>query len=346
MKRTKSMLPRGGKHQRLARAASPGCAILSDAGNSMPLHGDPEVDVLLELWSLGLMSALTLQVIASAACKVAPRPNMEALASIGAAGGAPGNAHRDLERKLNRGLLDDYIPRPWNIEVPMRDVKKRPPAVVPVGCPVMMPHEWLAAMWARSRSEFNDYILGGAGSSPAGFWEHVRAADPRLSCHPAKHVEPKRMLIPLRVHGDGVPVGKGKNAASMCCRSVRCCTRLGGLGRLGISWQGLCKRRKSTEVMTAQPWESSGVPCCGLSLRRSRARGHEQIGKALCSAMLTDQILRTALGSHFAAGTGLPCGKSAQTSTIVATIWACSILVLGAHVFAAHATVQISLGLI
>ena len=63
-----------GKHQRLARALPMG-ALASQASGSGepvlvggltvgPLDGDAEVDVLLELWSLGLMSAILLQTVA------------------------------------------------------------------------------------------------------------------------------------------------------------------------------------------------------------------------------------------------------------------------------------------
>ena len=61
----------GGKHQRLARALPMGALASQASGNGepvlvggltvAPLDGDDEVDVLLELWSLGLMSAILLR---------------------------------------------------------------------------------------------------------------------------------------------------------------------------------------------------------------------------------------------------------------------------------------------
>ena len=39
---------------------------------------------------------------------------------------------------------------------------------------------------------------------------HVPADSPEYVKHPAKHIEPKDQLVPLRLHGDGVPIGKGK----------------------------------------------------------------------------------------------------------------------------------------
>ena len=51
--------------------------------NASPLNGDQEVDVLNELFNLGLLSAQTLQQPGSRATQVAPRPRMETLANLG-----------------------------------------------------------------------------------------------------------------------------------------------------------------------------------------------------------------------------------------------------------------------
>ena len=113
MKRPLSFLGGGGKHQRLARAVALGTLAGQTSSSSGPplpktcelgpLDGDEEVDTLLELWALGLLSATLLQVIAASACQVAPRPQMQILNHLGAQGSHLGNAHRDLERKLNMG---------------------------------------------------------------------------------------------------------------------------------------------------------------------------------------------------------------------------------------------------
>ena len=62
--------------------------------------GDAEVELLVELWALGLVSATTLQAIGAAAVVAAPRPQMRALAQLGAEGVHRNNCHRDLQRKL------------------------------------------------------------------------------------------------------------------------------------------------------------------------------------------------------------------------------------------------------
>ena len=107
----------GGKHQRLARILAIGGMAGQGASSSEaslpqqnpgrgPLDGDDEVDALIELWALGLISATVLQMIVAAACNVAPRPQMQVLKALGTSGIHANNAHRDLERKLNLGRLD------------------------------------------------------------------------------------------------------------------------------------------------------------------------------------------------------------------------------------------------
>ena len=144
MKRKHTLWGTGGKHQRVARlavaaslAASSHEPVLPEVFRKGPLDGDAEVDILLELWSLGLLTAVLLQKIALAACTVAPRAPMTALADIGTHGAFQGNAHRDLQRMLNQGPLDLYIPPPWHVKLPLLDVRKRPPAKIQQDC---VPH--------------------------------------------------------------------------------------------------------------------------------------------------------------------------------------------------------------
>ena len=91
----------GGKWQRLlyAQATRQPVGPLQD-GPSGLLDGDPEADVLLELWALGQISGPTLQQIGQAANAAAPRPQVQTLSRLGGGGHNPGSIHRDLERKL------------------------------------------------------------------------------------------------------------------------------------------------------------------------------------------------------------------------------------------------------
>ena len=84
----------GSKRQRLSGYRR----VVGDRGTSStteqtpgPLDGDPEVDVLLELWALGMIAATVLVQVAKAACLVAPRPQAETLSALGHRGANPGS---------------------------------------------------------------------------------------------------------------------------------------------------------------------------------------------------------------------------------------------------------------
>ena len=89
-----------GKNKFLRKFRIMGAAAASSALVAHSLDGDREVETLLELWALGLLSAVTLCTIAIAANISAPRPQMTALAGIGTQGTYSNNCHRDLARKL------------------------------------------------------------------------------------------------------------------------------------------------------------------------------------------------------------------------------------------------------
>ena len=219
MKRRSDFWGGGGKHQRLARAEILG-GLLGQAASSNepirpedlrpgPLDGDDEVDTLLELWAMGLLSATLLQNIAASACNVAPRPQMTALKNLGSGGVHQGNAHRDLQRKLNMGNLDSFVATPLFVKLPLRDTRRLPATKKELSYPILLPHEFLSVMYENNRTIFDTFIVG-AGNL-VDFWSHVREGDPRLSGHPVKRKADKSRVVPLRIHGDGVPVGKGKN---------------------------------------------------------------------------------------------------------------------------------------
>ena len=87
-------IPGGGSK----RSGSCGCAL-----SRRHLDGDAEVELLIELWALGLMAATTSQMIGAAAMWAAPRAPMSAVASMGGTSGSLDNAHRDLERNTQHG---------------------------------------------------------------------------------------------------------------------------------------------------------------------------------------------------------------------------------------------------
>ena len=73
--RLKRLASRGGKHQRLRRFREITQIVAEE--NAGPLDGDGEVELLVELFGLGMVSANTLQQIGAAANLVAPRPQTQ-----------------------------------------------------------------------------------------------------------------------------------------------------------------------------------------------------------------------------------------------------------------------------
>lgn len=150
----------GGKHKKiqLSRLAKRIGNTLDVAEHSGMLDGDPEVDVLLELCCLGLISAGSLQDMGHAAQFVAPRPQMRCLASLGTCGTHRNNVFRDLHAKLQLGNND--VADPMFVVLPMLNRRTQPPNIVSAEFPLLLPHEYLSRMYAFHRDQFNDVIFG------------------------------------------------------------------------------------------------------------------------------------------------------------------------------------------
>ena len=212
---------RGGKRQRLRIAfraqelGQPlGRARGSNAGGGS-LDGDVEVDTLVELFALGLLSATTVREIAAAAIIVAPRPQMATLAALGTSGRHKNNILRDLTTKLN--LNANNLPEPLLVDMPLWTENadgNHNAGVVFRPYPVMLPHEVFAYMFKHYRAEFNKFFLG---SSPlASYWDNFAVDDPRLRDHPVRRIDGYTdHAIPLKLHGDGVKVGKARRGRSL-----------------------------------------------------------------------------------------------------------------------------------
>ena len=65
-----------------------------------PLEGDPEAELLVELWAMGVLPAVRIQTIAASSVLSAYRPQMDVLAGLGNGGRNPGVITRDLRRYL------------------------------------------------------------------------------------------------------------------------------------------------------------------------------------------------------------------------------------------------------
>eukprot|EP00969_Alexandrium_andersonii_P257024 11363374-Alexandrium_andersonii.AAC.1 len=159
---------RGGKRQRLAASglASGSRGVLDGSSQAGPLDGDPEVETLVELWSVGLLSAVTLQQIAASSQKAAPREAMRHLAELGTSGARPGNVHRDLCRKLDIGGMD--IPKPELVTLPLWDAAAIPPVMREAPYPFLLPRELVAHMFEHYPLEFRRWLRGPACLSE--FW--------------------------------------------------------------------------------------------------------------------------------------------------------------------------------
>ena len=98
----------------LAKAVAQRLSRHRDTGPG-PLDGDAEVEALVELWAVGLLSASVLQQIGAAAHIAAPRPQMEVLARLGHFGRYTNNISRDLRGHLRLNTND--LPEPYVIKI-------------------------------------------------------------------------------------------------------------------------------------------------------------------------------------------------------------------------------------
>jgi len=91
----------------------------------------------------------------------------------------------------------------------------KPEKVTWVSWGVFLAQDLLHALYVHDRTEFNRRFLGGDRSNIARFWQQAREDDPRFQNHPMK-TKPswRESAIPGRVHGDGVPYGKGRLASA------------------------------------------------------------------------------------------------------------------------------------
>lgn len=182
--------PMGGHRQRIA---------LAEEAES---RGDSKLSrVLMERWAWGDMSAPTIQTVAQAALEDgAHHRDLRVLASLGSNGRLPGNAHRDLERKLAPNGLTEAVSKM------MVTMRKPPAGLVRVEHPVLWPHEIFAAIFRHYPAAFQTRIIGGDPGVIGRFWDQMEA-HPAYAGHPLRaRGDHKQRCIPLALHGDGVPV--------------------------------------------------------------------------------------------------------------------------------------------
>ena len=154
---------------------------------------------------MGAIPAHVLQQIGAAAVLVAPRPQMNCLAELGSYGRYRNKIAEQLRRRLRLSCND--LPEPFVLKLPMWSPTANPPQQKEHDFPILLPHEFMAAMYPKYPVAFMNYVRGEEDAIP-NFWASIKADDPRMFRHPvAEQPEFETNAIPLRLHGDGVPFG-------------------------------------------------------------------------------------------------------------------------------------------
>ena len=102
-------------------------------------------------------------------------------------------------------MSENNVAPTLDFELPLKiGTDPNKPTLVPYS--MLAPHEVFSFMCKHHPAEFQKFV----GNCLADFWAAVRPQDPRLESLPA-HVPVGEHLIALRIHGDNVPIGKGKS---------------------------------------------------------------------------------------------------------------------------------------
>jgi len=202
---------RGGVRQRQEAVAELGLRGIADTQPSTrPCR---TAEDLVMMWGYGLMSALTVGMVARDVVEDGgTHPEIRAISRIAAGGDRPGNSCRDL-RALYK-LEDCGFSPPLVTPLTLLDATQ---AQVNIDHPIIVAHELLGDIYEHYPREFQDRILGSAdGSSLRAFWAGMRDDDPRVVRHELRKRPGWRdWCIPCAMHEDGVPFKKALPAASL-----------------------------------------------------------------------------------------------------------------------------------
>jgi len=132
-------------------------------------------------------------------------PLVVLLAGLGTSGKHEGNVARDLDAFLRRYLKVDP-PTPTNHGLPLKILKGAHAGVHMIPTAFLLPHILLSFLWTHFRPIFEDRLLGAPGAL-VQFWSQMDTRDPRLqtSKHMFRSKDYSKTVVPLMLHGDGVP---------------------------------------------------------------------------------------------------------------------------------------------
>jgi len=142
------------------------------------------------------LSALETQCLASNAAG-AGATGVTDIASVGASGLHPGNAHRDLMRRYLKGCS---VPEVYVAEIPIHDPQSDTDHV-PVMLPFLLPHEMIHCILkgsARTADDLAQLPEGGPLDNVATVFAHDKGVE-------------RNRVLPIGFHGDGVPHKKNKS---------------------------------------------------------------------------------------------------------------------------------------
>ena len=188
------------------------------AGQFVPPQAPPpsqshEFHRLMDLCMLGLLSAFACQQIGEGHVMDGNQtPQMVMLSRLGSNGQYPASCWRDLERRL--GYVTCNIPKATVVKLPLLDRSKHPHHVVWTDWPIFLGQDLMHSLYWNHQAEFQNRFSGGEGRLQE-FWAGMEPTDPRLHNHPCKsQANWQQRAIPGRLHGDGVPYGKAKDASA------------------------------------------------------------------------------------------------------------------------------------
>ena len=192
----------GGIRQRMAKATAN-----EQAGNFT--NESQLAALLLELFAWGAMSPQLIQEIAALAVRDLEASiengqvlgDLRVLAGIGTNGAYKNKCHADLMNKVEHL---SQLPEPFRVRVPF---------ALPFGESLqgmLLPHQLFASLWRDYPETWRSSVLPDEQTLQR-FWSAVDS-HPQMESHPIRDVaDYKSKVVPLAVHGDGVPVvGLGK----------------------------------------------------------------------------------------------------------------------------------------